>query len=257
MSGLVGGDQPAQRWDPQQYAHNARFVSELGAPVLDLLAPRAGERILDLGCGDGVLTAKLAELGCEVVGVDGSAAQVAATRRLGVKAQVMDGERLTFDREFDAVFSNAALHWMRDPDRVIDGVRRALRTGGRFVAEMGGYGNVQKIKTALIAALERRGIDGNAADPWYFPSVKEYSSRLTDAGFNVNFIALIPRPTPLPGDVAGWLETFAQSFTASLAAGERAAYIDEVREALSPALRDANGAWTADYVRLRFSATKG
>jgi trans-aconitate methyltransferase len=250
------GDSTTQTWDPQQYAQNARFVSDLGTPVLELLAAQPGERILDLGCGDGALTAKLAALGCAVVGVDGSPAQVEATRQLGLEAQVMDGERLTFNDEFDAVFSNAALHWMRNPDAVIDGVRRALRAGGRFVAEMGGYGCVQKIRHALRAGLDRRGMSGSAADLWYFPNVEEYSARLTGAGFRVDFIALIPRPTPLPGDISGWLETFAQNFTARLPETERAAYIVEVRDALRPELCDANGNWTADYVRLRFAATK-
>jgi trans-aconitate methyltransferase len=249
--------QTTQTWDPDQYARNARFVSELGAPVVELLAPRAGERILDLGCGDGVLTAKLAEMGCDVVGVDASAAQVAATKKLGLKARVAGGEHLDFVHEFDAVFSNAALHWMRiDPDAVIDGVWRALLPGGRFVAEMGGYGCVEKIKRALIQALERRGIDGQAANPWYFPNVEEYSARLTNRGFSIHFIALLPRPTPLPGDVTAWLETFAQSFTATLPPAERPAYLAEVQKALRPELCDAAGKWTADYVRLRFDARK-
>src|SRR5438445_8039406 len=117
----------SQTWDPERYARNARFVADLGAPVVDLLAPRAGERILDLGCGDGVLTAKLASLGCQVIGVDASPQQIGAARKLGLDARVMNGEALDFDREFDAVFSNAALHWMRDPAKVIAGVHRALR----------------------------------------------------------------------------------------------------------------------------------
>jgi trans-aconitate methyltransferase len=119
--------QTRQIWDPDLYARNARFVSELGAPVVELLAPRPGERILDLGCGDGVLSAKLAAMGCDVIGVDASEAQVQATKKLGVEAQVVDAEQLTFEAAFDAVFSNAALHWMREPDAVIDGVWRALR----------------------------------------------------------------------------------------------------------------------------------
>lgn len=246
----------AQTWDPERYSRNARFVADLGAPVVELLAPRAGERILDLGCGDGVLTAKLVAMGCEVVGVDGSAAQVEAARKVGVDARVMDGEHLSFDREFDAVFSNAALHWMRNPDAVIAGVRRALRPNGRFVAELGGYGCVKKIKKALVDALNRRGIDGEAAVPWYFPAVEEYSIRLKTAGFSIGHIALFPRPTPLPGDVTGWLETFAESFTACLPASEQPAYVAEVRDALRSQLSDADGKWTADYVRLRFAATK-
>jgi SAM-dependent methyltransferase len=246
----------SQTWDPERYARNARFVADLGAPVVELLAPRAGERILDLGCGDGVLTAKLASMGCDVIGVDASAPQVEAARKRKVDARVMDGEHLGFDSEFDAVFSNAALHWMRNPDKVIAGVRRVLRPHGRFVAEFGGHGCVAKIKKALVDALNRRGINGEAAIPWFFPTVEDYSQRLTTAGFGVNYIALIPRPTPLPGDVTGWLETFAESFTASLPPAERPAYIAEVQEALRPHLCDAEGKWTADYVRLRFSAKR-
>jgi SAM-dependent methyltransferase len=221
-----------------------------------LLAPRAGERILDLGCGDGALTAKLLEMGCEVTGVDASPAQVEAARKLGVEARVMDGEHLAFESEFDAVFSNAALHWMRNPDKVIAGVHRALKPSGRFVAECGGHGCVAKIKKALVEALHRRGIDGEARNPWFFPTVEDYSQRLADAGFTSSYIALIPRPTPLPGDVTGWLETFAESFITALPVHDRPAYITEVREALRPALCDREGKWTADYVRLRFSAKK-
>lgn len=245
-----------QTWDPERYARNARFVSDLAAAVVELLAPRAGERILDLGCGDGVLTAKLAALGCGLVGVDGSSAQIEAARKLGLDARLMDGEKLSFHAEFDAVFSNAALHWMRNPEAVIRGVWQALRPNGRFVAEFGGHGWVAKIKKALVAALNRRALDGEAAVPWYFPTVEEYSALLKNAGFTIGYIALVPRPTPLPGDVTGWLETFAESFTASLAADERPAYVAEVREALRPELMNPEGVWIADYVRLRFVATK-
>lgn len=245
-----------QTWDPERYARNARFVADLGTPVVELLAPRAGERILDLGCGDGVLTAKLASLGCHVIGVDASAQQIEAARKLDLDARIMSGETLDFDNEFDAVFSNAALHWMRDPAKVIAGVHRALHPHGRFVAELGGHGCVAKIKKALVGALNRRGVDGEAASPWYFPTVEDYSQHLTNGGFVVNYIALIPRPTPLPGDVTGWLETFAESFTSRLPPAERAAYIAEVRDALRPELCDAEGKWTADYIRLRFAATK-
>src|SRR5579883_1542732 len=167
-----------QRWDPDRYAKNARFVAELGAPVVELLAPRAGERILDLGCGDGALTKKLADLGCVVIGVDASAEQVAAAKALGVDARVMSGEELAFDAELDAVFSNAALHWMKRADQVIAGVYRALVPGGRFVAECGGYGCVHAIRTALVDALARRGVDGEARVPWYFPTAGHYATRL-------------------------------------------------------------------------------
>jgi len=221
-----------------------------------MLAPQPGERILDLGCGDGVLTAKLAALGCSVVGIDASAAQIEAARKLGLDARVMGGEQITFHEEFDAVFSNAALHWMRNPEAVIASVWQALKPHGRFVAEFGGHGCVAKIRKALVEALNRRGLNGEAAVPWYFPTVEEYSKLLRKGGFRIDKIALVPRPTPLPGDVTDWLETFAESFTACLPPEERPAYIVEVREALRPELADAEGKWTADYVRLRFAATK-
>jgi trans-aconitate methyltransferase len=246
----------SQTWDPERYARNARFVTDLGVPVVHLLAPRPGERILDLGCGDGVLAAKLVEMGCEVVGVDASEMQVAAARTLGVDARVVAGEALQFHDEFDAVFSNAALHWMLHPDEVIAGVWRALRRGGRFVAEMGGHGNVETIKAALHDALERRGIDGETFVPWFFPTIEDYSARLRKAGFVISYISLFPRPTPLPGDVRSWLESFAENFLRALPLADTAAYMEEVRDALRPKLCDADGNWTADYVRLRFAAQK-
>jgi SAM-dependent methyltransferase len=243
-----------QTWDPERYARNARFVSDLGQPVIELLAPRPAERVLDLGCGDGVLTQKLVDLGCSVVGVDGSAPQAEAARARGLDARVMDGQALGFEREFDAVFSNAALHWMRNSAAVIQGVARALRPGGRFVGEFGGKGCVAKILSAMEAALARRGIDAARLNPWYFPTASEYAARLAAGGFEVSYIALIPRPTLLPGDIRGWLETFCECFTSAVPAAERPALLDEVRAALRPELCDAEERWSADYVRLRFSA---
>lgn len=245
-----------QTWDPNTYAKNARFVSDLGSPVLELLAPQPGERILDLGCGDGVLTRKLADCGCDVVGVDSSAAQVEATRKLGLEAYVMEGEELPYNSEFDAVFSNAVLHWIKRADAMIEAVYRSLRPGGRFVAECGGHGCVHKIRTALVEALNRRGIDGELRVPWYFPTPGDYATRLERAGFRVNSIALIPRPTPLPGDISGFLETFGHSFVAGFSDEAKQEYLHEIRRTLEPQLVDSDGVWVADYVRLRFSATK-
>ncbi len=244
-----------QRWESDGYKRHAGFVPELGMPVVDLLAPRPGERILDLGCGEGTLTERLAALGCDVVGVDASPEFVATAKARGLDARVADAHDLRFNSEFDAVFSNAALHWMTRPDAVIAGVKRALKPGGRFVGEFGGAGNVERIVAALIRALDKRGIDGAAANPWYFPTPEEYQGKLEAAGFTVASIALIPRPTPLPTDMAGWLGTFAQSFLNRVPDADRPALLAEVMEDLAPALRDADGRWTADYVRLRFAAT--
>jgi trans-aconitate methyltransferase len=243
-----------QTWDSEGYGKNARFVTDLGAPVLELLAPKPGERILDVGCGDGILTKKIADLGCTVVGVDASADFVTSARKLGLTVVEKRASDMDFGPSFDAVFSNAALHWMKDADAVIERVARALLPNGRFVAEMGGHGCVQTIQSALIEELDRRGHDGQAANPWYFPTVEEYGGRLAAGGFDVRYIALIPRPTPLPGDVIGWLETFGGCFTAVLPEADRADYLECVRERIKPHLCDAAGNWTADYVRLRFAA---
>jgi trans-aconitate methyltransferase len=244
-------------WDPDSYRRNAGFVPELGAPVLNLLAPRPGERVLDLGCGEGLLTARLLDAGCEVVAMDSSPEQVAAARARGLDARVGDAARLTFDREFDAVFSNAALHWVTDHDALLEGVHAALRPGGRFVAEFGGHGNVATIRVALGAVLGRRGLDARALDPWYFPCAEEYRTRLETAGFELDSITLFARPTPLPTGVQGWLSTFAQPFFSALPEAERAAALEELLALTAPVLCDRFGRTSADYVRLRFAARRG
>lgn len=249
---------PAQEWNSSRYAENARFVSDLGQAVLDLLAPQPGERILDLGCGDGALTEKIVAAGAQVVGVDSSSDMVAAAQARGIDAQVADAFALGFNSGFDAVFSNAALHWMkRDPDSVIRGVHRALKPGGRFAAEMGGFGNVAAITVALCATLQHFGIEDPAAlVPWYYPTSSEYRERLEAAGFDVKYIELIPRLTPLPTGMRGWLETFAIPFTKAVAEDRRGLFLDEVTNKLRTALCDHRGNWTADYVRLRFLARR-
>ncbi len=247
---------PGQFWDPDRYAEHGRFVADLAEPLVALLDPQADDDVLDLGCGDGVLTAAVGRRCRRIVGVDASPEQVAAARALGLDARVCDGHALPFDGEFDAVVTNAALHWMTRPDAVIDGMWRALRPGGRVAGEMGGAGNVAKISGALSDALRRRGIDAGACFPWYFPAPAEYRARLAARGFDVRAMSLVERPTVLPGDIAGWLETFAGPFLGAVPDGDRPAVIAEVRDALRPGLHRPGTGWVADYVRLRFLAVK-
>ena len=244
----------ARDWSASGYATNARFVADLGAAVLDLLDPQPGEHILDLGCGDGALTEKLVARGASVLGLDASPDMIAAARTRGLDAQVGDGQRLTFDREFDAVFTNAALHWM-DGAAVIAGVFRALRPGGRFAGEFGGHGNIAAIVTALNAALTRRGLDAGRLRRWY-PTAERYAAMLHSGGFHVHSAMLIPRPTALPTGIIGWLSTFADPFFADDPEIDRHGLMDEVATLLAPALQTDTGQWIADYVRLRFLAYK-
>jgi SAM-dependent methyltransferase len=244
----------SQSWNAESYGANGRFVSDLAGAVIALLDPQPGERILDLGCGDGALTATIAARGAHVIGVDASAAMVEAARAQGLDVRVMDGQALPFEGCFDAVFSNAALHWMLPPEPVIAGVVEALVPGGRFVAELGGQGNVRAIHGALEAALARRGL---VVEPdTYFPGPAAYRSLLEAAGLRVERIELIPRPTPLPGSVGAWIETFCHLYTGAVPPDQRPALIAEVVEGLRPALQAADGVWVADYVRLRFRAFK-
>ncbi len=250
----MSAEKSQQSWHPESYERNAGFVADLGAGVFDLLAPKNGERILDLGCGHGKLTEKIVATGAHVVAVDASPEQVEGARARGLDARLMDARELTFDHQFDAVFSNAALHWVKQADAVIGGVKRALVDGGRFVCEMGGDGNVARVAQGVARVMEKRGLDIIYYWPWYFPSVTEYGDRLEAAGFSVRHIELFARPTPIPGDITGWLETFGESFTKAVPKGERATFLADVRDDLRADLQDSDGNWSVDYVRLRFQA---
>jgi trans-aconitate methyltransferase len=244
----------SHRWRPEQYSEHAGFVADLGESVVELLAPRPGERILDLGCGDGRLTRRLSEAGCEVIGVDSSLEMVAAARQMGLDARLIDGHTLPFAQEFDAVFSNAALHWMRQPEQVIKGVWESLRPGGRFVGEFGGHGNISTVIAGIEYVLCLRGVVTDS--PWFFPSAAHYRELLEAQGFTVHSAELFPRPTPLPTDLAGWLQVFAQPFLSQAPQSQWPELIAKVTEVLGDMLRSEDGTWVADYVRLRFKAEK-
>lgn len=240
-------------WDSDTYGQNARFVTSYGDAVLDLLAPVAGERVLDLGCGDGVHLKQLTDAGVIAVGIDTSESFVATAREAKHDARLMSGETMTFDAEFDAVFSNAAIHWMKDKTAVCRSAARALRPGGRFVGEFGGHGNVAAIVTALHAVSDAMDGDPVLAQPGTYPTVQEFRADLEAAGFAVSHIETFYRPTPLPTGIRGWLQTMRVPYFAQFGMREAEAY-DRVEAALSHTLCDGDGQWMADYVRLRFVA---
>jgi SAM-dependent methyltransferase len=246
----------AQTWDPAAYAQNGSFVHGLAGGVVEWLALHAGERILDLGCGDGQLTERLAKSGAVMTGVDADPRMVEAAKARGVDAHHAMAEKLPFaDASFDAVFSNAALHWVRDQDAMMAEARRVLKPGGRFVAEMGGHGNIAAIRVGLMAVLSRHGHADAEEGVNYYATPDVYGQRLERRGFRVERIALIPRPTLLPETgMEGWLRTFRKGVIEGLPAEFRDTVVHETVELLTPALRDERGAWTADYVRLRFIA---
>jgi trans-aconitate methyltransferase len=247
-----------QHWDATLYDGKHGFVWQHGAALVELLTPRPGERILDLGCGTGHLTARIAEVGATVVGLDRSAEMLAQARAAYPRIEFVQGDarEFAFAKPFDAVFSNALLHWVRPPETVVRRVRDTLRPGGRFVAEFGGRGNVRAVIEALRVAAERVGV-GAEPPAWYYPSVGEYSGLLEATGLEVRFAVLFDRPTPLEGEAGlrDWVRMFAGGMLEGVPAERREEFLRAVEEAARPALfRD--GGWVADYRRLRLVAVR-
>lgn len=245
----------SQQWSASQYIDHASFVADHGLMVLKLLNPKQGERILDLGCGDGALTQDIKKMGAIVHGVDSSQSMIEAALARGLSAEVMSGDKLTFMKEFDAVFSNAALHWMVNADTVLNGVFNALKPNGRFVGEFGGEGNVGALVHMMSTVFQNHPEFGVFKTPWYFPSTEEYRQKLQNNGFKVHYIELIPRPTPLSSGLKEWLKIFTNGITRDLNVEQNERFLNEVEDLVRPHLF-VNGQWVADYVRLRFSAQK-
>ncbi|QDU78594.1 Trans-aconitate 2-methyltransferase [Polystyrenella longa] len=245
-----------QSWSAENYQREAAYVAKLGKSLIEWLQPQVDETILDLGCGDGTLTLELMKSGATVKGIDGDPSMVAAAKGKGITVEQVSATELPYEAEFDAVFSSAALHWMRPPEQVIKRVHQALKPGGRFVAEMGGAGNVNITRVALKAALARRGIDGEQYDPWYFPSAEEYKSLLEANGFEVQRILLYPRPTPIGREVIHWVQNFGRRFVEPIPESEQPAFMNEVVEQVVPQLEQDEQGYLKDYVRLRFVAVK-
>ncbi len=248
-------------WNSALYEGNHAFVWQYGESLLELLLPKAGERILDLGCGTGQLTEKIAQSGAFVHGIDSSLSMITQARVNYSQLQFAAADARDFQVEepLDAVFSNAVLHWIRSPEAAIDCIEKALKPGGRFVAEFGGKGNVGAIVRALVSVLSEIGPEEpQALNPWYFPSIGEYAGLLEKQGFDVGYAVLFDRPTLLFGGSAGmvnWIEMFAGGFLSGLSDDVRSHVIRTVEEHLrSTQYRDGN--WIADYRRIRVVAVK-
>ena len=241
---------------PTQYSDHASFVSKLGTSVVDLLGAKPGEQILDLGCGDGTLGLTIEKTGAKIIGVDSSPEMVGAARDRGLTARVMSGNALTFSGDFDAVFSNAALHWMKDYQAVIRGVNDALKPGGRFVAEFGAEGNVRCIVSAIEIVMKRNPEFGAFKNPWFFTSEEAYANAPRQGGLTIETIAVSPRPTPLATGVREWLKIFADHVISGLDDQQTERFLTEVEQQVHDRLYSPQEGWFADYVRLRFLARK-
>jgi trans-aconitate methyltransferase len=251
---------PAQNWDASLYEDKHSFVWKYGADLIELLAPKPGERILDLGSGTGHLAARIAEAGASVVGIDASPEMVEQARRnyVYLRFEVGDARRLEANAEFVAVFSNATLHWVKPPGEAVRCIARALKGGGRFVAEFGGHGNVRAVVDALVQACEEAGVENAARlNPWYYPTVGEYAALLEGHGLEVAYATLFDRPTAAEGEdgMANWLRMFGGPFFNQVAEVERENAIRRAEEILRPKLY-RQGVWYVDYRRLKVMARK-
>ncbi len=252
-------DAGEKSWDATLYDQSFGFIADFGAGLLDLLAPVAGEHVIDLGCGIGQLTAGIAARGAEVVGVDANPEMIALARQKHPDLNFIcaSGEDFSLPEQADGVFSNAALHWMKQPELVIASVKRALKPGGRFVAEMGAHRNVVTITEALYRALEEQSIPREAVEfPWYFPRTSAYVALLEAGGFNVTNFAYFARPTPLdncPNGLSDWIRMFGSDFLAAAPEGGQAKLMARTEELCRDHLCP-DGRWVTDYTRLRFRA---
>ena len=245
-------DAPASTsdWVAADYARVGGFVPALGEAALDLLDPQPGEHILDVGCGDGTLTLKIKERGADVVGIDNNLSMVAAAKAKGLDARLMDAAELKFAEAFDAAFSNATLHWVLDKERAARAIWFALKWRGRFAGEMGGAGNLARLREALDDVLVMRGYGPPTYAANWYPGVEEFVAVYEAAGFEDIDARLVERPTLLEHGVESWVLAFRKGWL------DRAGVPEEERREIASAVADRVGTDTADYVRLRFIMRK-
>lgn len=247
-------------WDATLYDNKHKFVSNYGENLVSFLNPQKGEHILDVGCGTGDLAHDISTSGATVTGIDAAQSMIEAAKEKypDIHFSVQDGEQFSFDPQFHAVFSNAAIHWMKNQQKVVQNCYAALLPSGRFVAELGGANNIQSIVDAIKEASDRLSIPYEAAlFPWVFPTKEEMSKLLINAGFNVITIEHYERPTPLVGEdgIRNWLDMFSNNMFKKLTNNEKEAIYSECERILRPRIYKEN-IWVADYWRLRFIAQK-
>jgi trans-aconitate methyltransferase len=238
------------KWDAGDYARVGSFVSALGHAALDLLDPQPGERILDVGCGEGSLTRQIIERGATVLGVDNSPEMITAARSNGIDAVLLNVADMTFSAEFDAVFSNAALHWVLEKEQAARAIFRSLKAGGRFAGEMGGEGNIARLQQVVDEEMILRGYAPPVEAHNWYPAPEEFAAVYEAAGFREVDARLIQRPTPIPHGIANWVLTFRKGWL------DRAGVPEEERADLAESVADRFGPGPADYVRLRFIMRK-
>ncbi|WP_127532938.1 class I SAM-dependent methyltransferase [Paenibacillus kobensis] len=260
VNGQTGEAKQQQTWRPESYDSDMAFVSAYGAPLVDLLDVKPYETVIDWGCGTGELASAIAARGAVVTGIDFSADMIASAKAKypSIAFMTADGQKYRAERPADAVFSNAALHWMKDAEGAAASIAASLKPGGRFVAEFGGSGNVEAVVEGLRESFAALNVSKPFVNPWYFPTIGEYSAVLEQAGFEVRTATLFDRPTPQTGGeqgVRGWLATFADGILSGLSGEEAEAVVRMTEERVRPSLyRD--GQWFIDYRRLRVTAVR-
>jgi len=242
-------------WNPETYNKYTHFVSALALPVVDLLDPKEGDKILDVGCGEGTLAVEIQKRGANVIGIDMSKEMINFSRAKDIEAYVGSVTNLPYNEQFDGVFSNAVLHWVKDARNAVKNIAKVLKDGGRFVCEFGGEGNAYYLVSVMEEVFVNHPEFGDFDNPWYFPSVEEYKRLLESEGFSVEYIELIPRPTPID-DINNWFDIFANGVTEHLNVEQFETFKMECRDILKNKIYSDEEGWILDYKRLRVRAIK-
>jgi 2-isopropylmalate synthase len=245
----------SNNWNTNQYKNHASFVSDMAEDLVEVLNPKKDETILDLGCGDGTLALKIKQKCQNIIAVDLSNEMVEKTKSLGIEAYIMSATNLEFENKFDAVFSNAVLHWVKQSKLAVQNINKVLKQNGRFIAEFGGYKNINTIVQAIQEVFNQNKDYGVFNNPWYFPTTQEYKNILEQNGFEVKSINLTTRPTSVD-DISNWLNIFANGIISHLNKEQKESFLLEVKCILENKLYTKEQGWILDYVRIRVEAKK-